>query len=71
MERKIMSYITENENQNNYEPLFTQEELEADFEMAVDMMEFGLNNQDKKDFDFLKEFKNSKYQSAKRLNRDI
>ena len=47
MERKIMSYITENENQNNYEPLFTQEELEADFEMAVDMMEFGLNNQER------------------------
>jgi len=62
--------LLENENQNNieiHEPLFTQEELEADFEMAVDMMEFGLNNQDKKDFDFLKEFKNSKYESAKRL----
>ena len=62
--------LLENENQNNmeiHEPLFTQAELEADFEMAVDMMEFGLNNQDKKDFDFLKEFKNSKYESAKRL----
>ena len=62
--------LLENENQNNieiHEPLFTQEELEADFEMAVDMMEFGLNNQDEKDFDFLKEFKNSKYESAKRL----
>jgi len=60
----------ESKNQNNkeiYEPLFTQEELEADFEMAVDMMEFGLNNQDKKDFNLLKEFKNSKYESAKRL----
>ena len=37
-----MSYIIE--NQNNTKLLFTQEELEADFEMAVDMMEFGLNN---------------------------
>ena len=62
-----MSYITENENQNNHEPLFTQEELEADFEMIVDMMAFSLDNQNKKDFDFLKEFKNSKYESAKRL----
>ena len=66
MERKNMNLL-ENENQNNHEPLFTQEELEADFEMAVDMMEFGLNNQDKKEFNFLKEFKNSKYESAKRL----
>ena len=62
-----MSYTTENENQNNYELLFTQEELEADFEMVVDMMAFSLDNQNKKDFDFLKEFKNSKYESAKRL----
>ena len=67
MERKNMSYTTENENQNNYELLFTQEELEADFEMVVDMMAFSLDNQDKKDFDFLKEFKNSKYESTKRL----
>jgi len=44
MKRKTMSYITENENQNNYEPLFTKEELEADFEMVVDMMAFSLDN---------------------------
>ena len=59
--------LLENENQNNHESLFTQEELEADFEMIVDMMAFSLDSQDKKDFDFLKKFKNSKYESAKRL----
>ena len=62
--------LLENKNQNNteiHEPLFTQEELEADFEMVVDMIAFSLDNQDKKDFDFLKKFKNSKYKSAKRL----
>lgn len=53
--------------QENREPLFSQEELEADFEMAMDMMEFGLKNQDKDNFDLLSEFKKSKYKSAKRL----
>lgn len=49
------------------EQLFTQEELEADFEMAVDMMELGLQNKNNEDFDLLSEFKSSDYSSAKRL----
>lgn len=55
------------ENIEPIEPLFTQEELEADFEMAVDMMEFGLNNRDRDNFDLLEDFKESDYESAKRL----
>lgn len=53
----------------NREPIFSQDELEADFEMAVDMMEFGLKNQDRDDFNLLKEFKSSDYESAKRLSK--
>lgn len=48
--------------------IFTKEEIEADFEMAVDMLEFGLNNKEAlADKDFLQEFKNSEYESAKRF----
>ena len=53
----------------NNEPLFSQDEIEADFEMALDMLEFGLNNGEKEDFDLLAEFKNSEYESSKRLGR--
>ena len=65
-----MAKDIDNVDVNFREPLFSQAEIEADFEMAVDMMEFGLNarretNSD--DFDLLKEFKSSDYESAKRL----
>lgn len=51
---------------------FDQREFEADFEMAVDMFEFALKEEDKNlpntDSDnLLERFKKSDYESAKRL----